>query len=105
MLKRVDTRPEKKTTGTCDRTGCHNKGEWYPVLLLYAPKILYPNAPPAPAKIFMSICSDCKEVIKVDDLISGPGWERIVAQFRKLKRVEPNRLHTKLTWERIGHES
>lgn len=80
----------------CSRISCENEARWYPVMLFYAPRRVFPHAPPARAVVGVAVCDDHKEIVTLRDLLSDEGWQQILAGFARAGKAQPDRLATRL---------
>lgn len=77
----------------CSVKDCREKGEYKPVLVLYAEGN---NGTPAYASLNLPHCKQHVLSTTVKDLITDEGWEMIVSQFKNQGKIEPCRKRTQL---------
>jgi hypothetical protein len=75
-----------------------------PVLLLFAPPKLFPDAPPARSVCGLPVCEEHKADITIDYLLTDKGFEQIAHTFHLLGKMAPERAATKLEFIDINSE-
>lgn len=80
----------------CARESCAAPARWYPVLLLFAPRRLFPHAPPARGICGVPVCDGHRDTVTLEDLLTDEGWLRIVTGFHAARKAIPDRRDTRL---------
>ena len=81
---------------------CDLDARWYPVLVMSAPKRLYPNSPSVRAIFGIPTCDDHRVARTVDNLVTDEGFVRIAAGFRAAGRVVPERSSIRVEFSDIN---
>lgn len=77
----------------CSKTNCKAKAAYVPVLLLRV-HVVYKNDTPLQVYFKLPICIECSKTLKVSDVLSNDGWEKIKTGIAGTGRVIPDRNRT-----------
>lgn len=86
----------------CDRKACLQvkPAMWTPRVLLYATKLL--TVAPYEFRTPVMVCEDCKELIKVDSILSDSVWNKVILRAADdAKKPRPIREFSILMWDPI----
>jgi hypothetical protein len=89
---------KKRDDSKCARTGCENKAEYFPKLLLYAHR----GTTPADAVLDLPLCNECMLQTRVNDLVTDEWWRNIKEVFRAKGKQPPRKFLTKVAAVRIS---
>lgn len=84
----------------CQRAGCDQLAQFYPVLLLWA----HPNHPPAEGALRLPLCRKCAVMVQEDpeELLTDEGWSELVQVFSGTGKLVPKRELTKVRLDEIA---
>lgn len=88
----------------CARANCENESSVYPVLHLYATKLLIRNIPNDPIEVEfreLPTCLECMAKVHENDILNDEGWLRLSEAIMKNGKAKPNRDLTELIWKTV----
>lgn len=99
----MKNQPYRKTI--CARKGCDKEASLFPVLDLYATKLIVVNVPSEPIQVEfreLPTCLECSGGVKEDDILNDAGWQKISDAIERSGRAKPNRDLTELKWKTLS---
>lgn len=85
----------------CDRAGCFGAAMFVPVLLIYARKGVPNSDSPAKAEVALKVCADCKDRLRVADVLDEGTWSAICEGIERRGLPPPDRTRTLLGFRAI----
>lgn len=89
---------------TCCWSACGAVAHWYQVMLFYANRRRYPDAPPARAVCALPTCDAHRKETTLEQLLGDEGWQRIAVGFIAAGAVVPDRAETCVEFIAIDSE-
>lgn len=82
----------------CNHIDCNNRAGWQAGFKLFAAT----SDVPAIVELGLYVCTEHKEKMKVSDLVTDEGWDRLCESFSGAGKTLPVRSRTALHWKGIS---